>query len=64
MPPPLPEGYLDDVVLATIHCHVLRNVRMEIPDLIGKTFAEEEIKEARDNGVRKVLLSVKQTPAN
>ena len=47
-PPPLPEGYLDNVVLATIHCHVLRNVRLEIPDLIGNNFSEEKIKEARD----------------
>ena len=48
MPPPLPEGYLDNVILATIHCHILWNVRMEIPDLIGNNFSEEKINEARD----------------
>ena len=48
MHPPLPEGYLDNVVLATIHCHVLRNVRQEIPELISRSFDEEQVKQARD----------------
>ena len=48
MPSPLTEGYLDNVVLATSHCHVLRNVRQEIPELIGRSFDEEHVKQARD----------------
>ena len=46
MPDPPQQGFIDNVVIGTVHMHTLRGVKGDVIDLIQTSFTEEEVYDA------------------
>ena len=46
MPNPPLQGFIDNVVIGTVHMHALRGVRGDVIDLVQTSFPEKEVFDA------------------